>query len=60
MSITARMTLKSVSVSHTKDAYETHRSYDKSLTFDRCCNMTFEAKTMQQDSNSEAVDVDVM
>jgi len=29
MSIIARMTLKSVSVSHTKDVYETHRSHDK-------------------------------
>jgi len=54
------MTLKPVSVSHTKDAYKTHRSHDKGLTFDRCCDMTFKAKTTQQDSNSEAVDVDVM
>jgi len=54
------MTLKSVSVSHTKDAYKTHRSHDKSLTFNRCCDMTSEAKTMQQDSDSETVDVDVM
>ncbi len=55
-----RMTLKPVSVSHTKDVYETHRSHDKGLTFDRHCNMTSEVKMMQQDSNSETVDVDVV
>ncbi len=60
MSITARMTLKSVSVSHTKDMYETHRSHDRSLAFNRCCNMSFEAKTTQQDSNSEVIDVGVV
>jgi len=54
------MTLKSVSVSHTKDTYETHKSHDKGLTFDRHCDMSFKAETTQQDSDSEAVDVDVM
>ncbi len=60
MSITARMTLKSVSVLHTKDAYETHRSHDRGLTFDKCCNMSFKARTTQQDSDHKTVDVDVM
>ena len=55
-----RMTLKPVSVSHTKDVYETHRSHDRDLTFDRHCNMSFKAKTTQQDSNSETVNVDVV
>jgi len=54
------MTLKPVSVLHTKDVYETHRSHDKGSAFDRHCDMTSEAKTRQQDSNSEVVDVDVM
>ncbi len=49
-----------MSVLHTKDTYETHRSYDEDLTFDRCCNMTSEAETTQQDSDSKAIDVDVM
>jgi len=49
-----------VSVSHTKDTYETHKSHDKGSAFDKCCNISFETKTTQQDSNSEAVDVDVM
>jgi len=31
MSITVSMTLKSVSVSHTKNAYETHRGHDRDL-----------------------------
>ncbi len=54
------MTLKSVSVLHTKDVYETHRSHDKSLTFDRHCDMTSEAEMTQQDSDSEMIDVDVV
>jgi len=49
-----------VSVLHTKDTYETHKSHDKDLTFDRCCDMSFEARTTQQDSDSEVVDVDVV
>jgi len=60
MSITVRMTLKPVSVLHTKNTYETHRSHDKGSAFDRCCDMSFKTETMQRDSNSEAVDVDVM
>jgi len=32
MSIIMRTTLKPVSVLHTKDAYETHRSHDRGLT----------------------------
>ena len=55
-----RTTLKSVSVSHTKDVYETHRSHDKGSAFDRHCNMSFKAETTQQDSNSEVIDVDVV
>ncbi len=55
-----RMTLKSVSVSHTKNAYETHRSHDKGSAFDMCCDMSFKTETTQRDSNSEAVDVDVV
>ncbi len=58
MSITVSTTLKPVSVSHRKDAYETHRSHEKGLGFDRHCDMSFKAKTTQQDSNSEVVDVD--
>jgi len=54
------MTLKPVLVSYTKDVYETYRSHDKGLAFDRHCNMTFEVKMTQQDSNSETVDVDVV
>jgi len=54
------MTLKPVSVLHTKDTYETHRSHDKGSAFDRCYNMTFKAETTQQDSNSEMIDVDVV
>jgi len=54
------MTLKPVSVLHTKNAYETHRSHDKGLAFDRCCDMSFKTRTMQRDSDSEAVDVDVV
>jgi len=54
------MTLKSVSVSHTKNAYETHKSHDKGLAFDRCCDMSFKIKTTQRDSDSEAVNVDVI
>ncbi len=57
MHIIVRTTLKSVSVSHTKDVYETHRSHDKDLTFNRCCDMTFEVKTTQQNSDSETVNV---
>jgi len=60
MSIIVRMTLKPVSVSHTKNMYETHRSHDKDSAFNRCCDMSFKMKTTQRDSNSEAVDVDVM
>ncbi len=60
MSITVRMILKSVSVLHTKNTYETHRSHDKGLAFDRRCDMSFKTETTQRDSNSEAVDVDVM
>jgi len=55
-----RMTLKSVSVSHTKNAYETYRSHDKGSAFDRRCDMSFKTETTQRDSNSEAVDVDVV
>jgi len=54
------MTLKPVSVLHTKDVYETHRSHDKDLTFDRHCDISFKARTTQQDSDSEVVDVDVV
>ena len=60
MSITVRMTLKPVSVLHTKNAYKTHRSHDKDPAFDRHCDMSFKTETTQRDSNSEAVDVDVM
>ncbi len=60
MSITVRTTLKPVSVLHTKDTYETHRSHDKDLAFDKCCDMSFKVKTTQQDSDSETVDVDVV
>ncbi len=57
MCITVRMTLKPVSVLHTKDTYETHRSHDKGSAFDRRCDMTFKAEMTQQNSNSEAVNV---
>jgi len=60
MSITVRMTLKPVSVSHTKNAYETHRSNDKGQAFDRCCDMSFKTETTQRNSNSKVVDVDVV
>jgi len=49
-----------VSVSHTKDTYETHRSHDKDSAFDRHCDISLKAETTQQDSDSEAVDVDVV
>ena len=54
------MTLKSVSILNTKDAYETHRSHDKDLTFNRCCDMSFEVRTTQWDSDNEAVNVGVV
>ena len=60
INITVSTTLKPVSVLHTKDAYETHRSHDKGLAFDRHCNMSFKAETTQQNSNSETVDVGVV
>jgi len=49
-----------VSVLHTKDVYKTHRSHDRGSAFDRRCGISFKMKTTQQDSNSEAIDVDVM
>jgi len=60
MSITVRMTMKSASVLHTKDAYKIHRNHNKGSAFDRCCDMTFKVKITQQDSDSETVDVDVV
>jgi len=60
MSITVRMTLKPVSVLHTKDVYETHRSHNRSSAFDRCCDMSFKAETTQQDSDSEVVELMLM
>jgi len=51
------MTLKPVSVLHTKDVYETYRSHNKSSAFDRRCDMSFKARTTQQDSNSEVIEL---
>lgn len=59
-STTARTTLKPVSVPHTKDAYETHRSHDRGPAFGRRCGMSFEAGTTRRDSDSEAVGVGVV